>query len=153
MYLYLGALLLILFFAQDFFYIKWPWLVKQQMDLMYKQWSGLVLMIYVIAQWYLSMLRVLGQGRIAKYNYEIHKQLGVLAPLFFYAHSAKLGYAYLFWLSSVYFANVVVGLLNQEVIPARKKWFSYYWMILHVTLAVLITILMVYHVFISFYYQ
>lgn len=110
-------------------------------------------MIYITAQWYLSILRAIGRIRIAKYNYEIHKQLGVLAPLFFYAHSATLGYAYLFWLSSVYFANMVVGLLNREVLAMRAKRFSYYWMILHVTLAVLITTLMGYHIFISLYYQ
>lgn len=153
MYLYLGALLLILFFAQDIFQLKWPWLVKQQGDVTYKQWSGFVLMLFISAQWYLSLLRAYGRVRIAKYNYEIHKQLGILAPLFFYAHSAKLGYAYLFWLSSVYFANVLVGLVNQETISVKEKRFTYYWIILHVTLAVLITILMVYHAFISLYYE
>lgn len=89
----------------------------------------------------------------ARRHYKLHKWPGACAPLFFYVHSTQRGYAYLSVLSTAYFANVGLGLCNQEVVQIRKKWFAQSWMVTHVAASVLIVVLMVYHIFISFSYS
>jgi len=152
-YVSLGLGLLLAFFLQHLFQIKWPLMVALQQHATYKYWSGLLLMTYITYQWYLAFLRMHGRVHAAKRHYKPHKWLGACAPLFFYVHSTQLGYAYLGVLSVMYFANVVLGLCNQEVVQSRKKWFTQSWMVTHVAASVLIVVLMVYHIFISFSYS
>ena len=152
-YFYLGVLLLAAFFIQDAFALKWAWLVQMQTNETFKQLTGLVLVSYLTHQWYLSVLRLRGRMETARIKLPRHKQLGALAPLVFYLHSHQIGYAYLFLLSSLYFANVAIGLFNQKIIGIQSKWFLYGWMIVHVALSVFIVILTSYHVFIALYYE
>lgn len=70
---YLGLLLLLAFFAQDIFQLKWPWLVSMQLDETYKQLSGLVLVAFIGYQWYLSVLRAKGRSDKATSQYERHR--------------------------------------------------------------------------------
>ena len=68
-------------------------------------------------------LRTHGNLKTAKSQYLRHKRAGFLASLLFYLHSTQLGYAYLFFLSIVYFANVVLGFCNPETMGIKKRWF------------------------------
>lgn len=86
----------------------------------------------------------------AKRHYKFHTWLGACAPLVFYLHATHLGYAYLGMLSGTYFANVVLGLCNQEVVRLRKRWFTQAWMVAHVAASVLVVVLMLSHICIAF---
>ncbi|MBV7333314.1 hypothetical protein KFU94_34780 [Chloroflexi bacterium TSY] len=152
-YFYLGLLLLFAYLMQDLLDIRWVWLMNAQEGESFKRWSGFVLTLYIASQWALSALRMTKNGKAAKRNYKIHNQLGAIAPLFFYIHAMKVGYAYLAILSLIYYTNMVVGLFNPEIINNRNKTFIFYWMIVHVTLSVLVVLLTFYHIFIVFYYQ
>jgi methionine sulfoxide reductase heme-binding subunit len=150
---YLGILLLLAFWVQDAFELRWNWLMEMQNNEPFKQLTGLVLVMYVMHQWYLALLRTQGQMQAARSQYQRHKQAGVWAALLFYFHSIQFGYAYLFLLSMVYFANVVWGLFNQETVRIRKRWFYNTWIVGHVSLSVLLVILISYHIFITFSYK
>jgi ferredoxin-NADP reductase/CRP-like cAMP-binding protein len=154
-YVYVGLALFAAFALQDLLGLKWPWLEAVQAGESYKRWSGLALTGFMAAQWYLPLLRAQGKLRESARFYPLHKYLGVLAPLFFFIHSTRFGYAYLLMLSSVFFANIVLGIFNKELVsdPERRKTYSQYWMILHVTLSVLTVSLLIYHIFMAFYYD
>ncbi|MGH8657898.1 MAG: hypothetical protein ACREV4_05310 [Gammaproteobacteria bacterium] len=150
---YLGVLLLLAFFAQDLFHLKWPWLAVLQTDETYKQVSGLVLVTFIGYQWYLSVLRAKGLSEEAARHYERHRWAGALAPLFFYLHSHQIGYAYLFLLSTIYFGNVVLGLLHPLILQTNNKHLFNGWMVTHVSIAVFLVTLASYHIFTAFYYS
>ena len=152
-YSYLGFLLLAAYLAQDFFNLKWAWLVTLQTGETFKQLTGLLLLSYLGHQWYLSRLRLKGRAEAAREKLSQHKTWGALAPLVFYVHSHSLGHGYLLLFSSVYLSNLAVGLLNHEVVKIRHRWFLTGWMLVHVSLAVVLLILVSYHAFIAFYYQ
>jgi len=152
-YFYLGLFLLLAFFAQDIFHLKWPWLVARQTDEAYKQLSGLGLVAFIGYQWYLSVLRDKRLSHKATGQYERHRWVGAMAPLFFYLHSHQIGYAYISLLSTIYFGNVVLGLLNPAILQTNRKYLFNGWMITHVGLAVFLVTLASYHIFTSFYYS
>lgn len=152
-YFCVGLLLLTAFALQELFALKWPWLVRMQANETFKQITGLVLVSFIAHQWYLSLLRLRGQTELARTKLPAHRRWGAFAPLIFYAHSHRIGHAYLFLLSCIYFANTAIGLCNQEIVHISKKWFLMGWMILHVSLSVFMVILAGYHSFIAFYYE
>jgi hypothetical protein len=152
-YVVLGLLLLLAYLLQDMLSFKWLWLVELQTEETYKQVSGMLLVGFVAYQWRLSLSRARGRFQTARAKLPKHKLWGALAPAFFYLHAHRIGYAYLFLLSGVYLSNVAVGLLNHEVLQIRQRWFLTGWLVVHVSLAVLLVILLSYHVLIAFYYQ
>ncbi len=152
-FIYAGVLLLAAFIGQDVFSLKWAWLEAIQRNELYKQLTGFALFIYIAEQWYLSILRTRGKTRISRRFITIHKYLGVLAPVFFYIHSTQLGHAYLFLLSLVYLSNAAMGYTHHKYWNIKSKYYSYFWMITHVSLSVFVVVLMAYHMFIAFYYS
>lgn len=152
-YVWGGLALIAAFVLQAVLGLEWEWLAARQRNPSYKRWSGLVLTLYIAAQWLLTALRVRQRWRQAKQAYTLHKYLGVLGPLFFYAHAQRFGYAYLLVLSVVYFGTILVGILNQEILTFRKRWFGELWILVHVGFSVLMVLLSGYHIFISFYYS
>lgn len=151
-YVWIGLGLIVAFVGQSLLGLEWEWLAERQREPAFKRWSGLVLTLYIAAQWVLTSLRTRQKWREAKTAYRYHKNFGVLAPVFFYAHAQRFGFAYLLLLSLVYFSTVLVGILNQELLPFRRKWIGDAWMLFHVGCSVLLVLLAAYHVFISFYY-
>jgi len=93
-YFYVGVLLLLGFAVQDIFQLKWPWLETLQADETYRRWSGLVLTLYVAAQFILPWFRWRGKFKQAARYYHLHKYQGILAPLVYYIHATTMGYAY-----------------------------------------------------------
>ena len=148
-----GAALLAVVFSLVSLGVSPQWLHDLQNIEFYKMASGVALAAFLLFQWYLSSLRVRGRLRRAKRQYALHKKVGIWAPVLFYAHSVTLGYAYLLILSSAYFANTLVGLINPQTIRVRSKAYYYTWMIVHVALSVLVIALMVYHLWIALSYE
>ena len=152
-YFYIGIVLLIAFWLQDAFGLKWQWLEQAQSNEIYKQCSGFLLMFYLFHQWLISLLRLHGKIQSAWSNYPWHLWFGALAPLVFYFHSTQFGYAYQFWLSMVYFGTIVIGLLNHETLSIKKMRFYNSWITAHVSSSLFVIVLMGYHIYVVYMYE
>jgi uncharacterized membrane protein len=152
-YFWLGIGFFIAFFVQHVYRWQWPWLTVWQTQSVYKQLSGLALIVFMGHQWRCSWLR--NQGQTVRGNALLprHKWLGALAPLFFYAHAQHIGYAYMQALSGTFFAVVFTGLFNCEIVNLRRPWFRPLWLVLHIGLATALLFLIGYHIVISYTYE
>ena len=138
----LAVALLAAYLGQAAVQLEVPWLVALQADDVYKVASGAVLVVYLALQW-----------TFARHRRELHKLLGALAPAVLYAHASKFAYGYLTWLLAVYLGVIGVGLLHQPVIARRAKTLFTWWFVTHLALAVLLAILVGYHVLIALAYE
>jgi hypothetical protein len=149
-----GLILLSAFFLQFFLKLEWSWLLELQQQEMYKRWSGLVLALFIVFQWVLTLTRVVKKFRkYAMSMQTIHKWLGAVSPLFFYVHSMTLGYGYLVLLSYIFFSNTLLGYLNLDVIKNNSDTLFKGWMIAHVALSIIVSVMMVFHITMVFYYK
>ena len=149
-----GLVLLSAFLLQYFLNIEWTWLFNLQQGELYKRWSGFVLALFILFQWVLTITRVIKKFRkYAMTMQTIHKWLGALSPLVFYIHSMSMGYGYLLLLSYIFFSNALLGYLNLDVIKNNSDLLFQAWMITHVALSIIITIMMVFHITMVFYYK
>lgn len=155
LYIIIGYALLCCYLLQEILDLRWQVLVALQREETYKRWSGLLLLMVIATQWTLTIARANKTLEVATLTrfYSVHKWLGAFSPLFFYLHSMQLGFMYLFFLSITFFANLVLGFTNLELIKKYPKWVFQLWMIFHVGLSVLITSLTLYHVVVVFYYE
>ncbi|RCS26139.1 hypothetical protein DUT90_10195 [Polaribacter sp. WD7] len=150
----IGLILLLAFFVQLFFKLEWDLLLELQQEQMFKRWSGLVLALFIVFQWMFSLTRTVKKFR--KHNLtvqNIHKWLGAISPVFFYIHSMHLGYGYLLLLTYIFLLNTVLGYINLDVIKNDGELLFKGWMITHVALSLIITILMLFHITMVFYYK
>lgn len=154
LFISIGSVLFVLFIIQDLLPLKWAYLETLQQDQSYRRWSGLFLSIFILFQWSLSIVRTVPRWQDKSLLYhKIHTWLGAFTPLFFYVHSTKLGFAFLFLLSITFMVNFLLGMLNLDVLKNKKQWYFQGWMITHVALSIFITLLTIYHVWIVFYYE
>lgn len=153
----IGLFFLILFPLQAVLGWQPAQLAAWQSNDTYKMWSGVALTGYLGLQWVLPALRMTGRTSLVKRFYKLHKQAGAVAPVIFYIHAMEWGYAYLGFLTVVYFSNIAVGLFSQDVVGSRlgalRKQYTFYWMVTHVFLSVLTVGLTFYHIYIAFAYQ
>jgi predicted ferric reductase len=154
-YLYFGLALFAAFFLQHIFNLKLGWLENWQTRETFKMWSGLAVTLYLLAQWYFPTLRLRKKSLEASKQYTIHKQIGALGPLLYYFHSTKLGFGFLFMLSTFFFANNLLGLINHDLVktPEKRRRYSYFWLAPHIVLSLLIMALTIYHIAIVFFYE
>ena len=150
----IGLILLFLFFLQFALDLKWEWLYKLQQEEMFKRWSGFGLGIFILFQWVLTFSRVIQKFR--KYSLKVtqlHKWIGALSPLLFYFHSMELGYGYTALLAYLFLINTVLGYFNLDVIKSANEVLFKGWMIVHVAFSIIVTLLMVFHIGVVFYYK
>jgi sulfoxide reductase heme-binding subunit YedZ len=152
-YLLIGLALLTVFLALQVGHWRWPWLASLQADDSYKQISGFLLLGYIAAQWRLSIRRAKAGSPVARNVQEQHKLFGAFAPLFFFAHSQHIGFAYLEALSLVYFAIFLTGLCNQEITRFRRPFLAFGWIILHAGLSTALLFLLGYHIYTSYLFE
>ncbi len=152
-YFYLGLLFIIIFAVQDEFGIKFFESVRAGEN--FKRWTGVLLTLYIAAQFILPVMRLTGKVKAAAHHYQLHKLQGAFAPLAYYVHSTTMGYGYLAVLSAVFFGNFILGLFNHEMMakPKNKKRYSHHWLVSHVVLSVMMLGLIAYHVYIVFVYR
>ncbi|MEM7050805.1 MAG: hypothetical protein AAF604_14150 [Acidobacteriota bacterium] len=148
-----GVSLLAAYLLQALLGLEWTWLAERQVEQNFRRWTGVVLLIYLGHQWLLSLSRVMGWAKLAKKGYQHHKILGLAAPVVFYLHSIHLGYGYLLLLSTVYLANMLVGYVHPISLGIKPKLYAFPWMVAHVALSVLITVVVAYHIWFVFYYE
>lgn len=150
----IGLILLFLFFLQFALDLKWEWLYKLQQEEMFKRWSGFGLAIFILFQWLLTFSRVIQKFR--KYSLKVtqlHKWIGALSPLLFYLHSMELGYGYTALLAYIFLINTLLGYFNLDVIKSANEVLFKGWMIVHVAFSIIVTLLMVFHIGVVFYYK
>lgn len=150
----IGLLLLFLFLFQFALNLRWEWLYDLQQEEMFKRWSGFGLGLFILFQWLLTFSRVI--KKFKKYSFKItnlHKWIGAISPLFFYIHSMELGYGYLTLLAYVFLINTLIGYFNLDVIKSTNETLFKGWMIIHVAFSIIVTILMVFHIAVVFYYK
>ncbi len=151
----IGLLLIGLYVFQYVADFKWLWLEELQTDKSYKNWSGLVIFIYILFQWLLTIVRhvfKLTTEQCRPYL-QLHKYLGIISPILFYFHSADPGYAFLFILSVVFFANALIGLINTKNDMLQTKWLYLLYIASHVILSVTILFLTFIHIWVVFSYN
>lgn len=152
-YLLTGIFLLVLYFTQLNLNLRWVWLDNLQRDEVYQQITGFILLAYVIMQGRLGFLRLSKPNipfRPLLANHKIH---GVFGPLLFYIHSMDVGFAYQVVLTFVFLGNSMVGYLSPQAIKLRQKWYILSWTILHVGLAILTLVLMLFHIYVVYYFS
>ncbi|NMH88764.1 hypothetical protein HHX25_14720 [Flavivirga sp. Y03] len=150
----IGLVLVSVFFLQFLLKLEWHWLFELQQQEMYKRWSGLVLALFIAFQWILTLTRVIKRFKKHAMSMQaIHKWLGAFSPLFFYMHSMSLGYGYLLLLSYIFFSNTLLGYFNLDIIKNNSDLLFKGWMITHVALSIIVTIMMVFHITMVFYYK
>lgn len=149
-----GLVLLSAFLLQFFLKLEWGWLYALQEEEIYKRWSGLFLAIFIVFQWVLSLTRTVKKWKkYAMKMQAIHKWVGALSPIFFYVHSMGMGYGYLLLLSYIFFANTLLGYFNLDVIKNNSDTLFKGWMITHVALSLVVSIMMLFHITMVFYYK
>ncbi|WP_203257197.1 hypothetical protein [Hyunsoonleella ulvae] len=149
-----GLVLLSAFLLQFFLKLEWGWLYALQEEEMYKRWSGLFLAIFIVFQWVLSLTRTVKKWKkYAMKMQAIHKWVGALSPIFFYVHSMGMGYGYLLLLSYIFFANTLLGYFNLDVMKNNSDALFKGWMITHVALSLVVSIMMLFHITMVFYYK
>ena len=151
----IGVFLFILYIVQYFLPVKWEWLYNlQEHNQLYKRWSGLAIFLLIIFQWVLTLSRI--WKRFWKYSNQlntVHKWIGAFSPILFYIHVMEFGYGYLALLSYLFFANMLLGVVNLDIIKSKKEWVFQSWMITHVAFSVIITFVSVFHIGVVFYYE
>lgn len=149
-----GLVLLCVFFIQFFLKLEWSWLFQLQQEEMYNRWSGLFLVIFILFQWVLSLTRTVMKWKKYAMNMQnIHKYVGALSPIFFYVHSMGMGYGYLMLLAYIFFSNTLLGYFNLDVLKNNSDALFKGWMITHVALSLVVSIMMVFHITMVFYYK
>ncbi len=151
----IGIFLFVLYIVQYFLPVKWMWLYElQEHNQMYKRWSGLAVFLLIVFQWVLTISRI--WKRLWKYSAKlttIHKWIGAFSPILFYIHVMEFGYGYLALLSYLFFANMLLGIINLDVIKSKKDWVFQSWMITHVAFSIIITFISLFHIGVVFYYK
>ena len=107
-----------------------------QQDEAFRNWTGSVLLVSILAQWALSLGRLIYQRQGAQWDdwVEVHQALAWAVPLLALVHSVQLGYGLLGLLPLALFASLVFGSwvsLKEE----GRKWLPYHLIFAAVTLA------------------
>ena len=107
-----------------------------QQHAVFRNWTGSALLFSILAQWALSIGRLVYQKQGAQWDdwVEVHQALAWVVPLLALVHSLQLGYGLLGFLPLTLFASLVFGSwvsLKEE----GRKWLPYHLIFAAVTLA------------------
>ena len=149
-----GLALVLAYVGQDALDASWPALAALQTQDWYKYATGTGLVLYVGWLWCLFALRLGGlRGRNVGRWMARHEKSAVFAPCLLYLHSVQIGYGYLAVLGGVFLSAVAVGLASPAAFRFRSRSYLAAWLVLHVMLAALVTLLGLYHGYIALYYK
>lgn len=148
-----GLALLVLLVVQLAGGLRWPWLDGLQADDIYKQLSGFALGAFIAYQWRLSLNRAARQARESARLTELHKLIGLAAPVLFLLHTQSLGYAYQVALSVAFLGLFGSGLFHREALRIPNPGYRTAWIAAHVGLATMLPVLLGYHVYITYTFE
>jgi len=144
-------ILLALFFLQYIFDLSPQWLMSLQKQDVYKQITGFGLFAYVYYQWHLAFIH-LNKHQPTEAQRKTHRIVGAVAPLIYYIHSTELGYAYQSLLSSAFLTNCLIGSINPQFVRIKSRRYYSVWVLSHVGLAVMVVVLLFYHLYVTYTY-
>ena len=151
-YLIIGFSFLLMYLLQVVLNLRWEWLDAVQSGEFYRQFTGFLLLAYVLMQSKLGMSRIRESKSLYKDLYRQHRLQGVFGPVILYIHSIDIGFAYQTVLTFIFLGNTLVGYLSPQSIAIRNKIYALSWTILHISLAILTLILIFFDMFIVYYY-
>jgi hypothetical protein len=97
-YFYLGLSLFFIFILQEMLFLKMAWLEQLQQQEPFKIYTGLLLIMYLVALFIMPYNRHCKTPHVVRgISYKQHLQRGALAPLFFFStqqHGEGLIYSY-----------------------------------------------------------
>lgn len=152
-YLLTGIALISLYACQLVLNLRWEWLDNLQSDEVYKQFTGFIVFAYVLMQSRLGLQRVRGSSASLSQLHYSHKIQGVFGPVVFYLHSIDIGFAYQVILTFAFLGNCIIGYLSPHTIPIKNKLYYLGWTILHISLAIMTFVLILFHIFVVYYYS
>ncbi len=153
-YIYMNVIFLILYGFQSFSGWSWEWLAQRQTGDAYKQLTGIALLLFILFQNTLLLARVYPPWKKhQKAFYQLHTQTGTFAIPLLYFHAAKLGYHYTFVLNLAYCVNVLIGVLAPRPLNIQSKRYGFYWMVSHVALSVFVSFFLLFHIFMTFFFN
>lgn len=151
----IGVSLFLLYIIQAVFSLKWNYLENLQTIDLYKNWSGFVLLLLILSQWYISIMRMNKEFNAVKKErfLLIHKWVGVVLPLAFFLHSTSIGYGILLLLSLVFLINIALAFINTNSFLDKQPKFFTWWLLIHIFLSVAVLIFSLLHVWLVFIYN
>lgn len=152
-YLMLGMGFLMLFTAQLMLELRWNWLAQLQQVEFYRQFTGYLLLAYVLLQTRLGLKRIRNKVGNLRREFDIHKIQGVFGPLVFYIHSIEVGYAYQMLLAFVFLGNCIIGYFSPHALQWHNRLYLLSWTVIHISLAMLTLALMLFHIFVVYNYS
>ena len=148
----IGLSLLGLFMLQYLYGLRWDWLAGLQLQELYKQLTGYLMFACLLFQWRLGLVRQRNPAGAGRALLRGHRYVGALAPLAFYFHSMSLGHAYQLILGGAFLMSCLVGLLHRHAMRSGHPIVMKAWLTVHILLAVLVSMLVPYHIYIVYLY-
>ena len=140
----------ILFLLQFAFSWQWQALSEWQSNFYYRQLSGFAIALLLYLQWRLMWLRSSPNREKSIRALKRHRWQGVILVVLIYLHANNLGYAYQNLLVIAMLLNVALGPLNPKAVNYVKAWYVNIWFMVHICLASLCTIMLLYHIYIVY---
>ena len=131
----------------------WSWLISLQEIELYKQLTGLTMVLLFIAQWRLMVARIRATTGRPVWLLQSHRNWGVLAPLLLFFHASDFGHAYVQLMSLAFLVLLSLEYLHRPIYRLNQSWLTTSWLVTHVALAAMLMLLVSYHTFNSFYYE
>ena len=147
-----GLILIVLLILVTTSNIEISLLTKLQQDYIYKQLTGFLLSGFILYQWYFAFARQLEPAQ-AKQKLQRHKIVGLLMPVLLFIHSTQTGHAYQAFIWAVFIIHCSVGFLNPEFMGLKKRRLRLFWFIAHISLSVMVSGLLVFHLYIVYSYS
>nr|VFK45275.1 MAG: hypothetical protein BECKTC1821E_GA0114239_104515 [Candidatus Kentron sp. TC]VFK49288.1 MAG: hypothetical protein BECKTC1821D_GA0114238_10744 [Candidatus Kentron sp. TC]VFK55678.1 MAG: hypothetical protein BECKTC1821F_GA0114240_100777 [Candidatus Kentron sp. TC] len=130
---------------------QWEWLSRVQENDLYKQLSGVALLVIILQQWRFGLRRLADKSYTMGFM-DSHKLVGCILPIFILFHIRDLGIAYQRVLAIVILVNCLIGILNVEILRIGKPFFHNAWMASHIGLATIGLTLAFYHIYVVYLY-
>jgi predicted ferric reductase len=108
--------------------------------------TGATLSALMIWQWGLLAARLSGTAIQVQRQYNWHRYAGIALIALFILHAPRFGFYWTSGLAMVFLANGLVGLLNREIIPWRRRGHYLIWYGLHVALSAILIPLSAVHI-------
>jgi hypothetical protein len=119
----------------------------------YKAVTGLLLVIYILAQWRVSKSRFTKQSATqVRTAVTTHKSLGLIGPIVLLIHSQKVGFGYLKILSLSFYISFTIGIFHERIIKLKNPSLTKLALITHIGSSTLMLGIIIYHIFIVLYY-
>ena len=147
-----GLILFTLYLVQYLVKLEFDYFNQLQTNSTYQYWSGFVLFLFILSQWFLPVQRFFfnATDKDMKRMISSHNWLGVISPVIFYLHSTRPDYGILLFLTVVFFINMLLGLsINSDSL----KRYYHIGITFHIFMSVQIIMLVILHIWLVFYYN